>query len=827
MKKILTFAAAGLLAVMAANAVPAKPGIRTITQPDGTTVQAELRGDEFCSFYVGADGKPMKFDADGFLRYVVEGPDGTIALTADAAQAADIPATLALLGRAGAAERVRMNAPEPATAAAAVAGAAARAAVPGRSRDELPQTGLGLMGRQTFPVLGEIKSVVILVSYQDVDFTVANPLDYYNRHLNEEGFSEYDACGSCRDFFVENSMGQFQPTFDVFGPYKLSKNRSYYGSDSGSRHDPYAYQMITEACAALDSQIDFSQYDLDGDGYVDNIYVIYAGQGQASYGGTETVWPHSSTIVNGPTHDGVRIGRYATSNEWEYQRPDGIGTFVHEFSHVMGLPDLYDVTYSGKCTTPGSWDAMDQGPYNENGTRPPFYSAYERNALGWIDLTLIDGPASIDLIHIGQSNDACLIQTMRNNEFFLLENRQKTGWDAATPGRGLLVWHIDFDQSVFNQNNVSVNPSHQYVDIVECNGGKGAASGYPFPGTAFVKEREISPERNPLQPWIGPVVPYYITKITEQPKSGEPNHVTFYVDGGLAAIDIPVALEASDLSAEGFTANWTAVDGAAKYALTVYADRETTQGPVALDFGTPADRTVVLPEGWTFSGEASDIYTTAGFCGNAIPSLKFAANGAVLTSPLFDAEVAVVSFFLRAAAVKDPAMVVVEGRSAASDAWMQVAEAANLASVNTTGKTFAFDIADSHVCQLRFIFYASTGKVGMDDLTLTFATSSRTIFADFDNKAVADATSVAVEVPEGSALKFSYRVRAYDAAGIPGALSNEISVDLSPYAGLDNVTVDADAPVEYYNLQGIRVANPTPGNLYIRRTGNSTTKVVL
>lgn len=790
MNKVLTLLAGIALGGLSVYAVPAKPGLRTIVQPDGTTVQAELRGDEYCHFYVGADGKPMQKDAAGYLRYVVAAADGSVALTADAAAAADVQGAYRVLAAAGAAERVRMAAVDPADAAATVA-ANVRAAATG---DPLPQKGMGLMMRQNFPTTGNIKSVVILVSYKDVDFTVTNPHDYYTRHLNQEGFSDYSACGSCRDFFVENSMGQFVPQFDLYGPVKLKYNRSYYGGDTGTRKDANAYRMVIEACDALDSSVDFSQYDLDGDGIIDNIYVIYAGQGQASYGGDDTVWPHSSTITNGPVHDGVRIGRYATSNEWESGRPDGIGTFVHEFSHVMGLPDLYETTYSTGSVTPGSWDTMDNGPYNDNGCRPPYYSAYERNALGWMDLKLVSEPETVTLPSIGVSNEAYIIQTARDNEFFLLESRMRHGWDLATPGKGLLVWHIDYDPNVFTQNMVNNNPNHQYVDIVECGGEKGAPAGYPFPGTGFMKKREISPAKNALQPWLGPVVSHSITEIYERTRKDDISVMTFLINGGHSnEIGVPEALPATNLSATGFTASWTAADQAAAYALTVLAETPAEQADVNLPFGTETDKTVVLPEGWTFTGANNDVYTAAAFCGAAKPSLKFNENGISLTSPQFAAEVATLQFFLRAAAVKDASMIYIEGRNESTDTWRTVGRLMDLTVVNTKGDTFSFDLAAEHVRQIRITFYATTGKVGLDDLALTFGNSCTSIFGDYNAKNVGTELSHVVTVPEGGPVKFKYYVSALDADGISGDNSGVIAVDLSNFSGVNSIVADGGA----------------------------------
>ncbi len=789
MNKILTILACVFLGSLAAYAVPAKPGLRTITQPDGTTIQAELRGDEYCSFYVGADGKPMQFDADGYLRYVVAGADGSVALTTEAS-AVDTEAAFSVLRNMARSERVRMNAVDPSVAAAAVA-RNVKAAAEGET---LPQKGLGLMGRQNFPTLGNIKSVVILVSYKDVDFSVSNPLDFYTRMLNQEGFSDYDGCGSARDFFVENSHSQFVPSFDVYGPVKLKYNRSYYGAQSGSRHDVNASAMVIEGCAALDATVDFSQYDLDGDGVIDNIYVIYAGQGQASFGGPDTVWPHSSTIYNGPMHDGVRIGRYATSNEWEDVRPDGIGTFVHEFSHVMGLPDLYETTYSTGSITPGEWSAMDQGPYNDGGRRPPYYSSYERNALGWIDLTLIDGPVNVDLPHLGASNEACIIPTLRTNEFFLLENRQKAGWDEGLPGNGLLVWHVDYDETIYNQNFVNNDPNHQYVDIVECNGETGAPSGYAFPGTGFIKKRKITPDTTPnLTPWVGPVINYEITDIYIRPYSDETSHLTFKVNGGVASVAVPVATEATAASATGFTANWQPVEGAQKYLLTVYTAQGNGESKTeTLNFGGETDKSVVLPDGWNFTGATNDVYTAASFCGESKPSIKFNSNGISLTSPMYMGEVRSVSFFMRAANVKEHGVLLIEGRTDESADWETIDKLDNVKDYNLSGENFTAEFPEAGVRQIRFTFYTTSGKLALDDVKVNISGTYNAILEGYDSKDVADATSHAVELTLSGLNKYSYTVKAVDENGLVTKASNSIQVDLSNFSGVANIDSGSD-----------------------------------
>lgn len=814
--KLLSLLAAGVLVgTVAAYAVPAKPGLRTITQPDGSTVVAELRGDEYFSFYVTTDGTPMQLAADGYLRYVTTTPDGAIELVADK-PAADNDAVFRAFTTIAAERRAQ---------AASIADAipVAMAAEGSNPRDEMPWTGLGLMNRQNFPRTGNIKSVVILVEYTDVSFTTENANDFFTRMINGEEFSDYGAVGSARKYFIDNSMGQFVPDFDVYGPVKVSRERAYYGAQSGSSHDIRPGAMVTEAVNLVNQQYpdaDFSQYDLDNDGFIDNVYIIYAGQGQATYGGPDTIWPHSSTITNGILVDGVRLGRYACSNEWEYDRPDGIGTFIHEFSHVMGLPDLYATQYTG-AITPGTWSVMDQGPYNGQGMCPPFYTAYERNALGWIDLDIIDGPLNGKLYPI-QDNRAYIIPSVLTNEFFLLEYRNRTDWDAGTPGNGgMLVWHINYDPTVFNYNRVNNDPDKQYVDIVKAGASE---SKYPFPNGI---KRRIAPTTNPnLTPWVGPVIQFDISNI----RVNSEGYVTFIVDGGASSLDVPVATEASAAGSNGFTANWQPVADAVSYAVTVAHEIAATATAQSLPFGSASDTQVVLPDGWSFSGAANDIYTagTTFYGPSGKPSLKFGSNDISLTSPVFEGVASNVEFFIRSVTPPANSSFVVFGRSTAAESWRVVKTIDNLSDYSTRGQTLTIDLTGRNVSQIKFSYYGESGRIALDDVKVDFAPTYPTPLEGFVRLDAGTATSLPINlVPDGTG-KYSYYVEALDADGSYTRHSNTVTVDLSAFlSGVENITIDdANAPVEYFNLQGVRVENPANG-IYIRRQGNSVTKIVV
>lgn len=394
----------------------------------------------------------------------------------------------------------------------------------GSQRNRRVTRGPGLFSYD-FPRTGEQKALVILVEFQDVRFGSKNSevikdyeaKSYFHNLLNTPGFTEFGATGSARDWFIDNSNSQFKPQFDVYGPVLLANSVAYYGKNiPGSEEDSCPWEMVTEACRQLDEKIDFREYDRDRNGSVDNVFIVYAGYGEAdSYDKyPNTVWPHAWSLteaINQPLNlDGVKIDMYACTNEvdYGYKGPVGIGTFVHEFSHVIGLPDLYPTKQYSSTTdepfTPGEYSVMDYGPYNNNGHTPPNYSAYERFALGWLSPDTISSHGEYSLQEIGSSNRAYIALTEREQEYFLFENRIKKGWDKYLPGEGMLVWHVDYNKDIFVSNTVNNDKSHQYVDLVEADNRATSFTlgGDPFPGDSMIKT--FGPSTRPaLRSWGG------------------------------------------------------------------------------------------------------------------------------------------------------------------------------------------------------------------------------------------------------------------------------------------------------------------------------------
>ena len=436
-----------LMMVLTMSAVPAKPGQKKLLRlSDGTTVEARLVGDEHGHFWRSADGRAFrKVQNEAFYEQI------------------DVL-------------NVKKNAQK----------RRAKANLRRAKRQMPKKAGL------TSNFIGKKKGLIILVDYTDVKFQAANNQALYNRIANEANFVHDEFVGSVYDYFLAQSEGLFELNFDVVGPYTLSHNREYYGGNDEDNEDMHPAGMVVEACRMADADVDFADYDWDGDGEVDQVYVLYAGPGEANGGDEETVYPHEWTLSSAQYYgedvasiklDGVWVDTYACSNELQpaaYDRNynvtawkiDGIGTICHEFSHCLGYPDFYDTNYQGPGM--GYWDLMDGGSYNGDSFCPAGYTSYERWVAGWkepIELTEDTEVASMKALQDG--GDAYIIYNDGNrNEYFLLENRQFIDWDAEIPGKGLLILHVDYNEADWNRNTVNNTENHQRMTWIAADNDK-------------------------------------------------------------------------------------------------------------------------------------------------------------------------------------------------------------------------------------------------------------------------------------------------------------------------------------------------------------------
>ena len=427
--------------VCSAWAVPARRGGIVKTQPDGSQITVYQHGDEHFHWITNEKGEWLKMDNDGFYRV-------TEALSVEQIETR----------RVASSKRAAMAA---------------------------------------YPLNVAPRGLVILVNFADVAFetekaemdSMLTAVNYTRNYSYTYKGKQYNirSQGSARQYFEDVSFGQYNPHFDVVGPVTISKEHSYYGINNSKGRDSKPEYMIEEACKLADTEcnVDFSQYDNDGDGYVDFVFVIYAGYGEADGGGANTIWPHAWNLYQAAGRrcevDGKVIDLYACGNELDNssKKHTGIGTFCHEFSHVLGLPDLY-VTNTASHTTMNEWDIMDYGPYNNEGNTPPAYSAYERFFLGWLQPRLITEPEDITLEEINSSNTALMITegdsaNLIGNDpnpttFYLLENRQQEGWDEHLPGHGMMLTKVQYNYNRWYQNTVNNSSSKMGVDLVEANG---------------------------------------------------------------------------------------------------------------------------------------------------------------------------------------------------------------------------------------------------------------------------------------------------------------------------------------------------------------------
>ena len=389
------------------------------------------------------------------------------------------------------------------------------------------------------PTPSIFKGLVILAEFADCSFQEAHTTELYRRIANEEGFvHELGYQGSVHDYFKDQSEGRFLLDFDVVGPVRLSMNYAYYGENDTDGQDLRAGEMVAEACKLAAKEVDYADYDWDGDGEVEQVVVLFAGQGEHCCEDAATIWPHEFALEAGDYGhtlkiDGVTISTYACCSELGLDgHIDGIGTLCHEFSHCLGIPDMYDTEDNG-CFGMSRWDIMDYGCYNGNGFTPCGYTSYERMICGWKQPVTLTNEREVSNMQPLSDNGNTFIIYNRNspNEYYLLENRQQVGWDRALPGSGLLVLHVDENEEAWMENRVNTDPDHPRCTIFHADNESGTSHSqlcgdpYPYNGndslTVFSTPAATlynKSERGDLY------MPMGITDITQQPNGNMSFH---------------------------------------------------------------------------------------------------------------------------------------------------------------------------------------------------------------------------------------------------------------------------------------------------------------
>lgn len=471
-----------LMCCCVAGAVPAWPGLHHVQQPDGSRVTLQIVGDEYFNYVRTSDGFTVVRTDEGVYEYATL-RDGVLVASGvvahDQAQ------------RTVAEQRLLAELP--------------------RNLFSREQCDRGRVLRAKRDALGsrrvidyaKFRGLVVLVEPSDVAFLSEDPVAFYDDMINTEGFTGYhhpkgtdwslekewvDCTGSVRDYYEDNSMGIFKPVFDVVGPVKVNRPACDFGSKS--------YSIFMNVVNEINPTVDFSKYDVDNNGKIDLVFFLVAGTGaNSSHNDSGNLWPHRSSFYTSAKFDGKDLRDYACTTELlydsSYSMIDGIGSFCHEFSHVLGLADHYDTddaSSGGGSQTPGEWDIMAGGNYLNYSITPAGYSIFERHALGFGSASVISQTGSYQLGAVNEANHGYILTTPVTHETFMLENRQQAGWDQYLPGHGMLIWRVDStDVNVWNNNTVNVDPSHNYLELLRAGNSEYEQSASdPFPGTLGV-----------------------------------------------------------------------------------------------------------------------------------------------------------------------------------------------------------------------------------------------------------------------------------------------------------------------------------------------------
>ena len=466
------------------SAVPAKRERCTLTLLDGKTIEATWMGDEVMHFYRTDDGKLLQCNEKGFAQFV------------DAE----------LLQQRW---KARMHKRQ-----------AYRAKRNASSRRKAKSA-----------MTGSKRGLVILVEFPDVAFHYTNST--FQSFFNEIGYWDDVNIGSVRDYFLDQSYGQFDFSFDIIGPVMMPDSLYKYGKNNMNGDDQHPAIMVKEAIEKIDDEVDFSEYDWDKDGEVEQIFIIHSGYDEAQSMRNNDIWSHAWTLTEaleegegeGPIEvDGVIIDSYATSSELRGRTNTniaGIGTACHEFSHCFGLPDFYDT--DGRNFGMNTWDLMDYGEYNGDGGTPTGFTSYERMFCEWLEPYELTEP--IRVVNMPSLISRPIAYILRNSgksdEYYLFENRQKESWDKYLGGHGMLVLHVDYDSLAWAENSVNVFRNHQRMTIIPADNllFSHTLGGDPWPGTSG--KTELSDTSTPAATLYNPnaegnlLMNHSITEISE------------------------------------------------------------------------------------------------------------------------------------------------------------------------------------------------------------------------------------------------------------------------------------------------------------------------
>ena len=517
MKRSLLLITVMLLGVASLWARPAYTKPVDVRQPDGTTVTLLMRGDEFLSFMTTVDGYTVVKGEDGYYRYA-EKQDGKLKATAFVAKNADVRTADEQAFLTGVKKNLHADmTPEAQQWKERVS----RMYHPAYNKQ---QDGTNRSAAIWPPIdYSQFKALLILVQWNDRQFSMDTPQAFYQRMTSEKNLVDeskkyypVNVTGSARDYFYDNSMHIFDPTFDVVGPVTINYSCTYPKPKTQDGNYDYTFDsrmvnIIKAAINQVNDNVNFADYDLDNNGVIDMVYFVFAGYPSNVQGNDyRYMWPHANDYSTASYYsqyymmfDGKRFGRYACGTEIldvesyasQHVWLDGIGTMCHEFSHVLGLADHYDANYEedGQSPDPDQWDIMAGGTDFNYGLTPVGYNAFERHVLGFCQPQVLTEPDKYQLESFNTSNKSFIIHSAKTDEDFYIENRQQNGWDTYLPYHGLLVWRADTSNpDKWKQNQVNLKPEEMYFELLRASGNTVVSPNTPFPGASNVID--VSPE---------------------------------------------------------------------------------------------------------------------------------------------------------------------------------------------------------------------------------------------------------------------------------------------------------------------------------------------
>lgn len=332
------------------------------------------------------------------------------------------------------------------------------------------------------PHTGTITIPVVLVNFKDAEFKINKPKEAFEQLFNSDtqadlGNRNDRNYGSVAQYFHDMSHGAFTPKFKVYGPVTVDKPETYYGGTrENDNSDEEPRLLVKDALKLVEDQVkenDITSFCSDGK-TIDCVYIVYAGLGQNDGGDGTTVWANCWT-TDGATLGGKKVRWYTMSGElspWKIKdgtipAVNGLGVICHEFSHSLGLPDMYPTATSAYLNNQEMeyWDLMDGGEYTYNGFRPTAYTAFEKEQMGWpVDIKTLDSNASVTMTTSTEQGGTAykIVNPQNDKEYLMLEYIQRKGWNKYLFGNGLLVYHVCLPSETLDLGTHLNNDAHGY-----------------------------------------------------------------------------------------------------------------------------------------------------------------------------------------------------------------------------------------------------------------------------------------------------------------------------------------------------------------------------